>query len=164
MILHVIDHPELSAGHVYNCVDEEQFSLRQWCEVVIDALGADIELVGIPSAIAGSALAEMWPPGATGHLVMDGQLIRSQLGFVQPVPAIDAIKSTVDWLVQHPVTATEYPSYSAKFNYATEDLIIEGFRQMVDQMQSTAPDPRPPANHPMPHPKRPSLGVDESGR
>ena len=110
-------------GQAYNVADDDQFTYRQWAERVIDLLGAEMELVSIPSELAPSALAELPPPGARPHLLVDNNKAKRELGYQQVVAAEDALAEAVRWLVDNPVTAEQYPMYAGKFDYDMEDRL-----------------------------------------
>src|SRR5438874_8183222 len=56
-LLLAIDQRDAAAGHIYNCGDDEVLTVRQVIEVVVGALGHDLELVSLPFALARPA----WP-------------------------------------------------------------------------------------------------------
>jgi nucleoside-diphosphate-sugar epimerase len=164
-VLCVLDRPDVSGGQAYNCADEDQFTLRQWVELVVRyAGGGTVELVGIPSSIARSHFVELLPPGARPHMFVNTEKLRRDLGYADVVNAADALRDTVEWLLENPVTPAEYPLYAAKFDYELDDLLIDSYRQAVDRLHREVPDQVPDIQHPMPHPKAPSLTVDERGR
>src|SRR5229473_8102537 len=49
-VLLAVDKPEASAGQIYNCGDEEQFTLRQMVEVITRAMNYDWEIVSMPES------------------------------------------------------------------------------------------------------------------
>jgi nucleoside-diphosphate-sugar epimerase len=163
-VLCVVDRPQVSGGQAYNCADADQFTVRQWVQLVASLAGGDLDIVGIPSAIARSHFVELVPPDARPHMIVNTEKLRHDLGYADVVSAYDALRDTVEWLIEHPVSAADYPSYQAKFDYRLDDLMIESYQRAVEQLNREVPDPVPAGKHPMPHPKTPSLTVDEHGR
>jgi nucleoside-diphosphate-sugar epimerase len=163
-VLSIVDRPEVSAGEAYNCADADQFTVGQWVQLVAQYAGGDLEIVGIPAAIARSHFVELLPPGARPHLVVNAEKLRRDLGYTDVVNAHDALRETVAWLIDNPVTPADYPTYAAKFDYALDDLMIEKYQQAVAQLNRDVPDDPPEVKHPMPHPKVSALTVDERGR
>ena len=164
LVLKVVDNPEIANGQAYNAADDDQFTVRQWAEMVTQIMGGDLEFVGIPSELAGSALVELLPPTGRPHILLDNNKAKQELGYREVVSARDATVEAVEWLMAHPVTPEDYPLYPAKFDYAAEDRLIEAYAQAVAWVRDQAPDEAPDVRHPMPHPKTASVGRDEGGR
>ena len=59
------------------------------------------------------------------HWVVDTSRIRTELGFVEPVPRAESIRRTVEWERANP---PEFPT--ARFDYATEDAAARQFAEM----------------------------------
>lgn len=163
-ILAIVDHPEIADGQVYNVSDEDQFTARQWAETVADIAGGALELIGIPSLIAPSALNEFLAPMSRPHMIVDDRKIRAELGHTDVVTAEQALRETVEWLRENPVRQEDYPTYPAKFDYDLEDRLVEAYAEAVELVREKAFDEAPPLAHPMPHPKKPSLAADARGR
>jgi hypothetical protein len=164
VVLRIVDQPQISAGQSYNCADEDQFTVRQWVQLVAAYAGGELDIVGIPSAVARSHLAELLAPGAGPHMIVNTEKVRRELGYVEVVSAEDALRETVEWMVANPIDLADYPLYRAKFDYELDDLMIDRYRQAVDWLHREAPDEPPDPGHPMPHPKAPTLTADERGR
>lgn len=164
VVLRIVDHRDVSAGQAYNCADDVQYTLRQWAELVNDMAGGELEFVGIPSMLAPSAMAEWLAPGSRPHMIVSTQKARDELGYRDVVHPLAAMRQTVDWLREHPVTQADYPMYPARFDYELEDKLIASWAHAIDRVQAEAPDVLPELAHPMPHPKVPSLVADERGR
>jgi nucleoside-diphosphate-sugar epimerase len=164
VVLRIVDRPEISGGQSYNCADEDQFTVRQWVQLVAGYAGGELDIVGIPSIVARSHLAELLAPGAGPHMIVNAEKARHQLGYVEAVSAEDALRQTVEWMVANPIDLADYPLYKAKFDYDLDDLMIDRYCQAVDRLHREAPDEPPDPGHPMPHPKMPTLTADERGR
>jgi dTDP-D-glucose 4,6-dehydratase len=163
-VLCIVAKPDVSGGQAYNCADEDQFTVRQWVQLVAGYAGGDVEIVGVPSSVARSHFIELMPPDARPHMLVNTEKIRQELGYADVVNAHDALRDTVEWMIANPITAADYPTYEAKFDYALDDLMIDRYRQAVEQLNRDVPDRVLEVKHPMPHPKTPTLTVDERGR
>ncbi len=143
-----IDQPEAAAGLVFNCGDEEVLSIRQWIEIVAEALGAELELVSMPHAIATSARPLLGQP-ATTHRVLDVSLLRERLGYRDLVPARDAVARTARWLANHPIApgATEEFVLMDPFDYAAEDRLMDAWQAALASFPAVAFDPEPGVGH-----------------
>jgi nucleoside-diphosphate-sugar epimerase len=164
VLLKVVDHPEIANGQVYNVADDDQFTLRQWAQAVATLMDARLEFVGIPTELAGSALIECLPPSGRPHILLDNSKAKRDLGYREVVSAHEALAEAVDWFRRHPVTKDDYPLYPGRFDYQAEDRLIAAYQSAVEWVLEQAPDVLPDYQHPMPHPKAPSVGRDESGR
>lgn len=164
LVLKAVDHPDTANGQAYNAGDDDQFTVRQWAEAIAQIMGAELEFIGIPSELAGSALIELLPPTGRPHILLDNNKAKRELGYREVIPARDAMVEAVDWLMAHPVTPEDYPLYPARFDYAAEDRLIEAYTQAVTWVRGQAHDEAPEVRHPMPHPKTVSVGRDEDGR
>ncbi len=160
----IIDQPELSNGESYNIGDDDQYTMRQWAEIVAGHAGGSLELIGIPSILAPSAMNEFLAPMSRPHMTVDASKIRTQLGYRDVISADDALRETVEWLDANQPTPEAYPVYSGTFDYALEDKLVTAWGKAVEMVQREAPDTAPPLAHPMPHPKIPSLTGDDRGR
>jgi uncharacterized protein YbjT (DUF2867 family) len=85
-----------AAGQIYNCADEETLTLRQVVEIVRDALGAALEIVSLPGALAVPARPLLMQPWTT-HRVFDLAKLRTELGYRDVVPAREALAQTARW-------------------------------------------------------------------
>lgn len=128
-VLLAVDHPEKSAGQIYNCADEETLSLRQVVELTAEALSHRIEIVSMPFEIALPARPLMMQPVPT-HRVLDLSKIREQLGYRDVVPAREAIGRTALWFYENPREpgGLEERVLQDPFDYAAEDRLIDAWR------------------------------------
>lgn len=166
-VLSAIDRPDAAAGRVYNVADDDQFSLRQWVEVILSALGAEMELVGIPSDIAQVAQAAMMPmmTPLSAHSVFDTNRARVELGYRDVVHPLEAIAESVAWYEDNPVDLqTVNPSFVDTFDYATEDRLITAYRKLADEVRNEVAQVLPAGLHGMPHPKAPGQQADHKAR
>jgi hypothetical protein len=130
----------------------------------LKALVIGLEFIGIPASIARSSLTEFLPPGARPHMILSIGKAREELGYSDVISAWNALQETVDWMVRNPIELADYPLYTAKFDYDLDDRLIDSYHRAASWVREQAPDEQPVIGHPMPHPKKPSLTVDERGR
>ena len=124
-----------AAGQIYNCADEETLSLRQVVEIVRDALGAALEIVSLPGALAVPARPLLMQPWTT-HRVFDLAKLRTELGYRDVVPAREALAQTARWLDLHPLErgGSEEKILQDPFDYAAEDALVAGWRRALAAM------------------------------
>jgi nucleoside-diphosphate-sugar epimerase len=120
----VVDRADVAAGQVYSVADDEQYSLQQWTELLAEAAGSDLELVGVPLSLA-RPVWDLLPTGPAGSphtlaelvtfLVDDPTLVE-----VHYDPAAeDAVLDEMDRVHQR---------LSARLGWASSDATA-GFRQ-----------------------------------
>jgi nucleoside-diphosphate-sugar epimerase len=164
-LLTVVDHPDEANGQAYSCADAQQLTLRQWAESIADVLGADIGFTGLPGILAEVTWTEIVGlRDLAPQIILDTTKIRSQLGYQDVVPAADALRETVEWLLENPPRPGEYPGYADTFDYEAEDRLIEEYQSAIHHVISKAGREQRELFHPLPHPKSPRLSVDERGR
>jgi len=163
-VLLSVDQPEASAGKIYNCGDEQQFTMAQWVRVIADALGHEMEVVGVPADVAWSA-ADLLPlQSAPVHQLLDLHAIRADLGYADVVPALEAIPEVVRWCVDHPPENAPGPDERAvRYNYAAEDAQVAIMRRAHGELAAVEHTSRE-VHHPYPHPKEPGLQRDHQRR
>ncbi len=152
-VLLAIDNPEISAGQTYNCADEQQLSLRQIVEVIADTMNRKIEVRSVPLE-----LAEIARPlvlhNTTGHAVVDLHKVKTELGYRDIVPPVEALRRTVDWLLKNPVQPGSHTDQMLNdgFDYDREDRFIEIFDNARARL-SEYKYKIEPIIHPYAHPK-----------
>ncbi|TYL55484.1 NAD-dependent epimerase/dehydratase family protein [Nocardioides sp. BGMRC 2183] len=164
VLLKVLDSPAIAAGQAFNVADDDQHTTRQWAERIAMLLGAEMEFIGMPSELAPSAMGELLAPTAAPHVLVDASKAKRLLGYQEVIDADTALAETVDWLHANPPTAATYPAYNARFDYDHEDRLLAAWRDACAAVRAVAPDEPLATAHAMPHPKIPSLTVDERGR
>jgi nucleoside-diphosphate-sugar epimerase len=167
MLLLAVDQPEAAAGQVFNAGDETQLSLRQWVELLLLQMGAQVELVGVSSAIA-PILKAIYIPTANSiceHSILDVSKARTKLGYRDVVSPAQVLVDSIKYYAKHPVPAdAKISAYIDQFDYALEDRILESWWRYLDEVGKTIPQFLPDDEHPMPHPKRPNQLVDQKNR
>ena len=161
-VLLAVDHPEASAGQVYNCGDDRQYSLAQIVEIIAGALDREIEVVNLPHELAFPA--RPLALGGYQHKLVDLTKIREQLDYRDPVPAAEAIARTTRWYVDNrPEPGGEIEErLGDPFDYAAEDELITRFRAVVEELAPLGEEGRGFRPHPYAHPK--SAGQDRDHR
>lgn len=161
-VMLVVDQPTVAAGRIYNCGDEVQLDLRQFVEVAADALNVRLEIASVPDtpATRRAALAPL-----TDHKLMDLHRIRSELGYRDVVPTVEAVARTVRWYADHPLERggeIERRMLDV-FDYAAEDRMIALAARHAEELAAidvVAPDEA----HPYAHPKEQGMKRDHRGR
>jgi nucleoside-diphosphate-sugar epimerase len=159
-VLLAVDHPEAASGEVFNCADDEQFSLRQWMEAIVDIMGGEMEMFSLPQELATPA----WPLVLRcSHVLVDTTKIRARLGYRDAVPAMEALRETVEWYRENPVRPEDYPWLRDKFDYDLEDGLMAAYSSAIAAVRTMAPAP-PGFVHPYAHPQAPNEGRDHRQR
>jgi len=154
---------EAAKGEAFNCADEEQYTLAQWAELILDVLGASMELVPIPPQINWAA-AHLLPLGGScsDHGLLDISKARRILGYRDQIRAKDALAHTIRWRRANPPSESELANWADPLDYALEDRIkaeLDGLLARLEDVKQA-----PEVVHPYPHPKEPGLTVDHRGR
>ncbi len=128
-VLLAVDRPEVSAGQIYNCADEEVLSLRQVIEVLARALDWKGELVSMPWELALPARPLVMQPMTT-HRLLDVGKIRSELGYRDVVPPAEALARTAAWLLANPPEpgGLEEVVLQDPFDYEAEDRLVRHWK------------------------------------
>lgn len=161
-VMLAVDNPAVSAGKAYNCGDEVQLDLRQFVEIAGDALGVKLEIASVPDTPS-TRLAALAP--LTDHKLMDLHRIRSELGYRDVVPTVEAVKRTVLWYRDHPLERggeIEQRMLDV-FDYDAEDRMIALAREFAERVSAQEVTPMDNA-HPYAHPKTAGAGRDHRGR
>jgi hypothetical protein len=164
-VLLAIDNPMAAAGQIYNCGDEEQLSLRQVCEVICRELNHELKVISVPDSF-GTAARALSLNGSVNHSVMDIFKIKTQLGYRDLIPAVEAIAKTARWYVEHPPERGGEIEQRLQdpFDYAAEDKLIAILQEARERAQALTTHKIMPIPHPYPHPKEPNLQRDHRNR
>jgi hypothetical protein len=97
---------------------------------------------------------------------MDLFKLKTELGYHDPVPVIEAIRRTVRWYLEHrPEPGGEIERrLQDPFDYAAEDQLVALHREYLGRMSSVRFARTEPIPHPYPHPKIPGQPRDHRGR
>lgn len=164
-VLLCVDSPDVAAGEIYNCGDEDLLTLRQWVEIIAHTLSHEWEIVPLPDIVA-SQVASLVPfSGPSHHQVMDLTKIKQQLGYRDVVPVSEALPSTVRWYVEHAdeVQAVEAAAERPAPSYEAEDALAAIYRDSLERLRAV--DVRThDVYHPYPHPRKAGLERDHRRR
>lgn len=109
-----------AAGQAFNAGDERVLSARRVAELIVDELGSDMELVGIPSDFVRG----VYPLAEKAPLLLDMSKARNLLGYRDRVPVEEATRMTARWLQENPPVLGELaPAAVGTFDYLAEDRI-----------------------------------------
>lgn len=168
-VLSVIDHPEVSAGKMYNVADEIAPSDADIAKAIAGIMGAEIELFSFPESSFRPAFfwavgrdVSKWsdetPPDMRHQLISSAKL-RDELGYEEPVPFDQAIRETVHWLLEQnpePGGAIER-QLGDGFDYEAEDAYREALEAYVTRTRGIRLR-ESTYEHPYAHPKSASKG------
>ena len=162
-VLLAAKQPDIAAGQIYNCGDELQLTMAQWIEVIAKEMGGTIEVIGVPDRFAYPARDLMMFYGPSNHQILDIYKIKSELGYRDIVPPLDAMARTIAWYRDNPPEEkSEYTAAIAE-NYQMEDDIATIYRDSCKKLAAIDHVKRD-FHHPYPHPKQPGLNKDHRAR
>lgn len=127
-VLLAVDKPKISSGQKYFFADKDIYTLRQRVEFIAKYMNHEWELVDIPYDLATPSHV-LWHR-LRGNIVRDLRKIQEQLGYQDIVPQAEALKRTVDWLVEHPLDREGEQQLGDPFDYEREDQIITAWKQL----------------------------------
>ncbi len=161
-VLCAVDHPEASAGQIYNCGDVHQLTLAQWVEVIASTMGAKLDVHAVPGPLAFSARDLMISRRTSHHQLFDMHKIRAELGYADKVSVLDALASTVRSYQDSPPEETEEMKANLALHYQTEDEMVKIVERACAEL-ATVTHIDPEYRHPYAHPKKPGE-KDHHGR
>jgi nucleoside-diphosphate-sugar epimerase len=150
-----VDHPRKASGQIYNCIDDQHYTWRQWVEIIADMLGADLAVLSMPARLAAPARALTPMATDVSHTLIDGGKIRRELGYRDIVAPLEALQALVHWLVANPLAVADFER--DPFDYAAEDKLIESWERHVAAIEREAPFPMPEPKHGYDHPVKPAV-------
>lgn len=138
-ILLAVDAPEVAAGQIYNCGDQEVLTIAQVAQVIAKALGHALELVSLPWEIAWPArplVAQPW----TTHRIVSLAKLEQELGYRDVVPPREALARTARWLVENRPApgGIEEQVLQDPFDYAAEDELVDQYRAAIARVREPA--------------------------
>ncbi len=111
-----------ATGRIYNVSEAEAFSEAEWVRQIGQVVGWKGEVVTVPSDRLPPHLREQ---GNTDqHWVFDTSRIRTELGYDEPVPRLEALQRTIDWERSHPPNEILQGAAPEMIDYATEDAVL----------------------------------------
>ena len=161
-VLLAVDKPDASAGEIYNCGDQRQFSLAQWVTLIASAVDREVEIVSVPDQFASTSRELMPFKGTSHHQYLDLSKVCRQLGYKDRVDAIDAVYRTVSWFMDHPPDDARFID-ELRDQYPVEDRLIEIQRAALVAM-ADLPHREPDKYHAYAHPRERGLARDHRNR
>lgn len=142
-VLLAVDRPNIASGEIYNCIEDEQFTWRQILEMIVDHLGAETQMLSLPSDVAYPARGLTPMSTYYGHCVLDGAKARNELGYRDVIAPRKALLDQVDWLVKYPAP----PSERDPFDYDAEDALISTWKRAEIALKEAADFAPPSSQH-----------------
>ncbi|MFI5250379.1 MAG: NAD-dependent epimerase/dehydratase family protein [Gemmatimonadales bacterium] len=109
-----------AAGHTYNVADSQSFSEIEWAALIAKIAGWHGDLVPVPAEHLPPSLRV--PGNFSQQLSADSSRIRTELGYVEPVPRAQAMRETVKWERANPPLQLS----PGQFDYESEDFVLLG--------------------------------------
>jgi nucleoside-diphosphate-sugar epimerase len=142
-VLLAVDHPDASAGQMYNVADEQTPSDATRVRDIARAMGVEVELLNLPEAASGPA--SFWGvgrdlsfsrenrPPRTTHKLLDVSKMKADLGYTDLVPYEEAVARTVQWYLENPLPlgGRDEQQLGDPFDYAAEDAYAEALSTFV---------------------------------
>ncbi|MDA3041179.1 MAG: NAD-dependent dehydratase [Actinomycetota bacterium] len=123
-----VDRPDACAGKVYNISDAHVLTAAQTIEVIAASLDTELEIVGLPAHLATPARPFLGHEH-TWHQFTGVDRLIHDLGYVDTLPAVDALAFTARYLAANPIErgSTTEMRLQDPFDYAAEDTLIDAF-------------------------------------
>jgi len=122
-----------AAGEAFNCGDERVLSARHVAEIVVETLGSEMELVGVPAPLCRG----VYPLAEKSNMVLDTSKTRSLLGYRDPVLVEEATRRTARWLAEHPPAEGDLsPGATGRFDYEREERILAAWRSALARAEA----------------------------
>ena len=122
-----------AAGQAFNSGDERVLSARRVAELIVDELGSDMELVGIPADL----VRDVYPLAEKAPLILDMSKARNLLGYRDRVDVEEATRITARWQSEHPPAPEDMTSGPGNFDYAGEDRIAAAWAEARDSLRAS---------------------------
>lgn len=150
-----VDQPEASAGRNYAVADEKIYTMRQRIEAIARHMKHEFEFIDMPYDIA-LPCHVLWRH-SRGHRIRDTYRLRDELGYRDVVDADEAIRRSVDWLLNNrPERGGEAEiQLGDTFDYLREDRLIRDWLKWRKRLPPVDYPLLPPA-HMYRHPTRPN--------
>jgi nucleoside-diphosphate-sugar epimerase len=164
-VLLAVGRADVANGQRYNIGDDQQYSLRDWLRLLIDAAGGGLGIVSLPNRIAKPAWA-LLPFGGVGtpHLLPDTSKIKLELDYSDVIDTQDALDESVAWYRTNPVTDRTHTDLHDRFDYELEDRLVAGYEAAMAKIAAEFDLRRSETHHHYPHPDSPNRLRDQRGR
>lgn len=151
----ILDNPAAASGQTYHCADDQQYSLRQWTQLIARHLGVEVEIVGVPMQLARPIWATL-PTGplASPHTLLSTARIQA-LGYRDRVDPSAALGELVHRFAGDLAQTDEFAG-----DVEAERAVIAAIdalrASLGDQLGWDDRDDHDEMWHPYAHPKQPS--------
>ena len=162
-ILMAADQPDIAAGKIYNCGDDHQLTMAQWVQVIAKIMEAHLAIISVPGPYAQPARDMMMGMHHSHHLQFDTHSIRSELGYKDKVPVLEAFKRTINWYLSHPPKLNQATESNLAAQYEVEDELAAIHSEMIERLENLSLM-ETEFVHPYAHPKKPGETKDHLGR
>lgn len=160
-LLSAVDRPEAAAGETFNVADLQQYSLRQWTQMVSRFAGRELAIESLPFELAGPGR-DLFPVPHHDHGLVSTHKARVLLGYQEAVPAATALQASVEWYIDNPPSRKTLDAMIDRFDYEAEDRTVEQFRRATADLLAAQAQAQT-AEHPYAHPTT-AGATDHRGR
>jgi nucleoside-diphosphate-sugar epimerase len=162
VVMLAVDQPEQSAGQIYNCGDDIQYTLAQWVEMIAGLMNTSLEVVSVPDAFASASRDLMQFKGTAQHQFLDLAKAREQLGYRDRVNTADAVRQTVQWFQRNPPQDEAFIA-DLRAHYVIEDQLAE-IQRSAAQAMAALEHLEEDFHHSYAHPRERGLRRDHRNR
>lgn len=160
-LLAAIDQPLAAGAEVFNVADSQQYTFRQWVEVVSSFAGRQLEIASLPFEVAGASQKALF--AHSEHTLVSPAKAERLLGYTEHVAAEEALKATVEWYLEHPPSVEAQSRMRDRFDYMSEDELVAEYRRAIAALQQMQGQEQV-FTHSYAHPKTADEGRDHRGR
>ncbi|MGE5596138.1 MAG: NAD-dependent epimerase/dehydratase family protein [Hyphomicrobiales bacterium] len=123
-----------AAGEAFNAGDERVLSARGVAEVILDELGAELELVDVPAELCRGS----YPLAEKSSLVLSMAKARELLGYRDVVDVETATRLTARWLAENVAFGRQAsPAFAGDLPYEREDQVLAAWRTVTAEARAT---------------------------
>jgi nucleoside-diphosphate-sugar epimerase len=162
-VLLTVDQGERASGKIYNCGDDHQLTMAQWVQVIARAMNSTMEIISIPVEYATPSRDMMIGRKHSNHLHYDTYAMRSDLGYKDKIPVLEAFNRTVEWYMSNPPSLNKATESNLAQHYNDEDKLIKINVEIIQKYEKLSL-----ANavfkHAYAHPRKPGDTKDHLGR
>ncbi|WP_420445507.1 hypothetical protein [Candidatus Poriferisodalis sp.] len=134
-----VDRAEVAAGKSYNISDEHVLTARQTIEIIAAALDVELDIVNLPEELA-TPVRPFLGGEHSLHQMTGPDLLISDLGYRDRVPAVEAIGVTARYLRDNPIERGSITEMRLQdpFDYDAEDALIDAYRVAIGRASELA--------------------------
>ena len=136
-MLLAVDNPK-AIGQVYNVADEKCFSIYDFIKLIVEAIGAEVDLIPINHPRAFDVTRGY--VRILRHRMFDVAKIIFELGYRDVVSTPEAVKRCVVWSLANRATEAKLAEVlDDPYDYELEDQLIDAWGKMKQQLSDTIP-------------------------